>query len=199
MSERHDDRGSSAVSMVTLLASLVATAVVAGLIGAGLVMPAVGAVGATARGGVGFFDALPAELEQSPLSQQSRILYADGSTLATFYSENRIIVPLNKVAPIMRKAQVAIEDTRFYTHGGVDPRGLARAVVSNASGDQQGASTLTQQYVKAHAAGERDLRGRRGGRAGRRPQGLLPQGSRRRSTPSPWRRSSARTRSSRAT
>jgi membrane peptidoglycan carboxypeptidase len=150
MSLRPDDRGVGAIGVVTLLASLVGTAVVAGLISAGLVMPAIGAAGATARGGVGFFEALPAELQQSPLAQQSRILYSDGSTLATFYSENRIVVPLDKIAPVMRKAQVAIEDTRFYEHGGVDPRGVVRAAVNNASSSSgtQGASTLTQQYVK---------------------------------------------------
>ena len=150
MSLRTGNLGSRALGVLILLAGMVATAVVAGLIGAGLVMPAVGAAGATARGGVGFFEALPAELEQSPLAQQSRILYSDGSTLATFYSENRIVVPLAKVAPLMRKAQVAIEDTRFYEHGGVDPRGVVRAAVNNASGSSgtQGASTLTQQYVK---------------------------------------------------
>src|SRR4051794_4048689 len=150
MSQRTGTLGGRALGVVLLLASLVATAVVAGLIGAGLVMPAIGAAGATARGGVGFFEALPAELEQSPLAQQSRILYSDGSTLATFYSENRVVVPLDKIAPVMRRAQVAIEDTRFYEHGGVDPRGVVRAAVNNASSSSgtQGASTLTQQYVK---------------------------------------------------
>jgi membrane peptidoglycan carboxypeptidase len=149
MSVHGDDRGSGLVSILTLLSALVGTAVVAGLVGAGLFMPAVGAAGATARTGVDFFDALPAELEQSPLAQQSRILDADGHVIATFYNENRIVVPLSKVAPIMREAQIAIEDTRFRQHGGIDPKGVLRAVVNNASGDStQGASTLTQQYVK---------------------------------------------------
>jgi membrane peptidoglycan carboxypeptidase len=149
MSMRTDDRGSGLAGILTLLATLVSTAVVAGLIGAGLFMPAVGAAGATARTGVDFFDALPAELEQSPLAQQSRILDAEGHVIATFYNENRIVVPLDKVAPVMREAQIAIEDTRFREHGGIDPKGVLRAMVNNASGDStQGASTLTQQYVK---------------------------------------------------
>jgi membrane peptidoglycan carboxypeptidase len=149
MSVHGDDRGSGLVSILTLLSALVGTAVVAGLVGAGLFMPAVGAVGATARTGVDFFDALPAELEQSPLAQQSRILDADGHVIATFYNENRVVVPLKKIAPIMREAQIAIEDTRFREHGGIDPKGVLRAMVNNASGDStQGASTLTQQYVK---------------------------------------------------
>ncbi len=146
---RGDDRGTSVLGLLLLLVSLAITAVVAGLLMAGLAMPAVGAAGASARAGVGFFDSLPAELEQSPLAQQSRIRAADGSLIATFYSENRIVVPLDQVSPNMAKAQVAIEDTRFYSHGGVDLKGIARAAVNNAnSSSQQGASTLTQQYVK---------------------------------------------------
>ena len=143
------DRGESLAGVLALLVALVATAVVAGLLVAGLAMPAVGAAGATARAGVSFFESLPAELKQSPLAQQSRILAADGSRIATFYSENRIVVPLTQVSAAMAKAQVAIEDSRFYDHGGVDLKGIARAAVKNASSDsQQGASTLTQQYVK---------------------------------------------------
>ena len=58
-------------------------------------------------------------------------------------------MPLSDVAPVMRKAVVAIEDSRFYDHGGIDLRGTVRALVNNQSGkDVQGGSTLTQQYVK---------------------------------------------------
>jgi membrane peptidoglycan carboxypeptidase len=136
-------------NILSLLGAFVATSVVLGLLGAGLVMPAVGATGAVARQGVGVFDALPSDFTAGPLAQQSRILAADGSLIATPYDENRIVVPLSKVAPVMRQAQVAIEDSRFYEHGGVDPQGVARAAVSNMrGGDTQGASTLTQQYVK---------------------------------------------------
>ena len=92
---------------------------------------------------------LPAELEIPPLPERSRILAADGSLIATFYYENRISVPLTEVAPVMRQAIVAIEDSRFYEHGGIDLRGTVRALVNNQSGkDVQGGSTLTQQYVK---------------------------------------------------
>ena len=50
----------------------------------------------------------------------------------------------------MRQAIVAAEDTRFYQHGGVDLRGVLRALVSDArsGGAAQGASTLTMQYVR---------------------------------------------------
>lgn len=149
MSLRNNDQGSGLAGILALLCALVATAAVAGLIGAGLFMPAVGAAGATARNGANFFDALPAEFKQSPLAQQSRILAADGSSIATFYDENRLVVPLAKIAPVMQAAQVAIEDSRFREHGGIDPKGVVRAVLTNAStGETQGASTLTQQFVK---------------------------------------------------
>src|SRR5450756_1210673 len=133
----------------SLLGAFLATSVVLGLLGAGLVMPAVGATGATARAGVHVFDTLPSDFAQTPLSQQSRILASDGTLIATPYDENRVIVPLAQIAPIMRQAQIAIEDSRFYEHGGVDPQGVGRALISNLrSGSTQGASTLTQQYVK---------------------------------------------------
>lgn len=140
---------SPVAKVLSLLGAFVATSIVLGLLGAGLVLPAVGASGAATKESVSLFEGLPGDLEVNPLNQQSKILAADGSTIATPYDENRIVVPLNKIAPIMRKAQVAIEDHRFYEHGGVDPEGIMRALASNAvSGGTQGASTLTQQYVK---------------------------------------------------
>ena len=149
-SSQHRTGGVGAVGrLVSLLAAFVAVSVVAGVLGAGLLMPAVGATGTVAGNSVDFFDSLPEELEQQPLSQQSRILWADGSTMATFYFENRVLVPLSGIAPVMRQAVIAIEDARFYEHGGVDPKGMSRAFVNNFSGgDTQGASTLTQQWVK---------------------------------------------------
>ena len=141
--------------VVALLAGFLATSVVAGVLTAGLFMPAVGATGTLARNSVDFFDSLPEELEPQPLSQQSRILWADGSTMARFYDQNRVVVPLSAVAPVMRQAVVAIEDSRFYDHAGVDVRGISRAFVNNLSGgDTQGASTLTQQWIKNVLADE---------------------------------------------
>src|SRR5674476_699931 len=143
------ERGTYYKNVMSLLGALVATSVVLGLLGAGLMMPSVAAMGAAARKGVSIFDSLPGEFTQNPLSQQSRILASDGSLIATPYDENRIIVPLAQVAPVMRQAQIAIEDSRFYEHGGVDPQGVGRALISNLrGGSTQGASTLTQQYVK---------------------------------------------------
>ena len=67
----------------------------------------------------------PSEFTAAAAGPAVAILDADGNVIATPYDENRIIVPLDKVAPVMQKAQIAIEDSRFYEHGGVDVRGLA--------------------------------------------------------------------------
>jgi membrane peptidoglycan carboxypeptidase len=114
------------------------------------VLPFVGGVGVATRTAIESYEALPTQLTAPPLPQRSRILAADGTVLATIYEQNRIEVPLAQIAPVMRRAIVAIEDGRFYDHRGVDPRGLIRALVGNAGGSSvtQGGSTLTQQYVK---------------------------------------------------
>jgi len=122
----------------------------AGVIVAGLLLPAVGLAGLTAKRGAENFQALPAALKVPPLKQRSRLLAADGTTIATFYSQNRVYVPLAKISQEMQDAIVAIEDQRFYEHNGIDVRGTVRAVLANsqAGGVTQGGSTLTQQYVK---------------------------------------------------
>ncbi|MFD0854589.1 transglycosylase domain-containing protein, partial [Actinomadura adrarensis] len=84
------------------------------------------------------------------MPQRSRILAADGSVLATFYYENRVDVKMEQVAPIARKAVLAIEDARFYEHGALDSQGTMRALLSNLGSGEvtQGGSGITQQYVK---------------------------------------------------
>jgi membrane peptidoglycan carboxypeptidase len=95
--------------------------------------------------------ALPPQLVTPPDAQATRIYASDGTTLiTTFYDEDRHDVGLAQIAPAMQKAIVAAEDTRFFQHGGVDVKGVLRALVSNSrSGHtEQGASTLTMQYVR---------------------------------------------------
>lgn len=131
------------------LAMFAVVSVLAGLLAAGFVVPFAALTGGTARAGADSLENLPADMDLGQQSQRSQILMADGSVLATFFDENRVDVPLNKVAPIMQKAQVAIEDNRFFDHGPIDFRGTSRALLSNvAGGSTQGGSTLTQQYVK---------------------------------------------------
>ena len=135
--------------LVSLVAGLLALCAMAGVLLAAFALPAVTVASAVARDGVALFESLPSELEVEPLNEASHIYAADGSLLATFYSENRIIVPLSDVDQDLQHAVIAIEDRRFYSHNGVDFQGLLRAAVSNVSGSStQGGSTLTQQYVK---------------------------------------------------
>jgi penicillin-binding protein 1A len=62
---------------------------------------------------------------------------------------NRDLLKKGQMSSWLRKAVVTSEDTRFYEHGGLDPRGLLRAIVHSATGDQQGGSTITQQVVRS--------------------------------------------------
>ena len=112
-------------------------------------------VGAVLEAGAGWSndrrDELPAQLLDPSASQVTRIYADDGRTLiTTFYDEDRHDVTLAQIAPVMQDAIVAAEDTRFYEHGGVDVKGVARALVTDArSGSaEQGASTLTMQLVR---------------------------------------------------
>lgn len=131
-------------------AKFLGVSVLSGVVLAGMAIPAAGALGLAAKGTVEGFDEIPANLKTPPLSQRTTILDAEGGLIATVYSRDRQVVPLTAISPYMQKAIVAIEDSRFYEHGAVDLKGILRAVNRNAQegGAAQGASTLTQQYVK---------------------------------------------------
>ncbi|MCL2735988.1 MAG: penicillin-binding protein [Propionibacteriaceae bacterium] len=122
--------------------------VLAGLLVAGLAIPAAALAGVTSTTLFSSLTKLPEALETPPQAERTSILLADGSMLTQLYDENRVIVTLDQVAPIMKQAQVAIEDDRFYSHGALDLRSLAKAVLSNIGSSGGGGSTLTQQYVK---------------------------------------------------
>jgi membrane peptidoglycan carboxypeptidase len=120
---------------------------ICGVLVAGLLVPAAAVSGNTASGSIQFFETLPAELQVDPPSQSTTILASDGSVIANLFAENRTRVSLDQMSPYIKDAVVAIEDSRFYEHGGVDTTGILRALVSTARGNKQGASTITQQYV----------------------------------------------------
>src|SRR6476620_3107192 len=83
-------------------------------------------------------------------TQTSFVYYADGKTeLGTYAIQNRERIPLKEIPQKMQDAVVAAENKTFWTDKGIDPKGILRAAFSNASGNStQGASTITQQYVK---------------------------------------------------
>jgi membrane peptidoglycan carboxypeptidase len=133
-----------------IIGYLAGSGVIAGVLAALIAVSAVGLVGMSARNASNWFRALPSDLRTPPIPQRSVVLAADGSTLATFYYENRVDVPIAQVSPVMRRAIVAIEDTRFYEHGGLDIKATVRAMVDDLVSGQveQGGSGITQQYVK---------------------------------------------------
>lgn len=81
----------------------------------------------------------------------TRVYAADGTLVEEFFRERRYRVPIGEVPPLVRNAFLAAEDSDFFSHHGVDFLGIARAFVVNlrAGGVEQGASTITQQVVKA--------------------------------------------------
>jgi penicillin-binding protein 1A len=84
-------------------------------------------------------------------AQNSIVYDINGEKLATLTNNRgRILIGSEDIAPIMKEATVAIEDQRFYEHRGVDFVGIGRAVVQDiaSASTSQGASTITEQFVK---------------------------------------------------
>ena len=78
-----------------------------------------------------------------------RVFSADKVLLAEFGEERRNVMHITEIPDVMKKAVLAIEDDRFYEHGGVDYLGITRAALHNLSGGaKQGASTITQQVAR---------------------------------------------------
>lgn len=84
---------------------------------------------------------------QLPLA--TTVLDRTGAPIATLFDQYRLPATYTDIAKTMDAAIIAIEDRRFFTESGVDPRAVLRAALNNSSGGStQGASTITQQYVK---------------------------------------------------
>lgn len=81
-------------------------------------------------------------------SLASQIISADGKVIGKYFHENRMPVEYNEISPMLINALVSTEDERFYSHHGVDFKGLFSAVKDAMQGRKRGASTITQQLVK---------------------------------------------------
>ena len=78
-----------------------------------------------------------------------RIYSVEGDLIGEFGEERRKLTPINEIPPVMANAVLAIEDARFYQHGGVDYWGMLRAGVANlGKAKSQGASTITMQVAR---------------------------------------------------
>ena len=140
--------GSGFAAGLGRLVGFVAVSAICGVLAASLMLPSMAAAGMTVSNSITFFNSLPGELTVDPPAQSTKMVTSDGQPIATFYEENRVRVPLDQMSPFIKDAIIAIEDSRFYEHAGVDPQGILRALTYNVTeGGRQGASTLTQQYV----------------------------------------------------
>jgi membrane peptidoglycan carboxypeptidase len=123
--------------------------VVAGVLLAGVLAPSALGAGLLSNEVGDSVAAIEADLaaEKPPLT--TTVTDRDGHPIAVLYDQYRLPVGADGISSAMKAAIIAIEDRRFYDEGAVDPRGVLRALVNNAAGgDTQGASTITQQYVK---------------------------------------------------
>ena len=84
------------------------------------------------------------------VAEPTRVYDASGNEIATYYLQQRRSVDLDQVSPYVLKGTVDTEDKRFYQHNGVDPQGILRAFVGQATGrgEQGGGSSITQQLVR---------------------------------------------------
>jgi membrane peptidoglycan carboxypeptidase len=127
--------------------------VLAGLLVAGMMFPAVGGLGIASNQASETVNSVSSNLVQSQVPMVTTITDKDGAPIAYVFDQNRFNTPPKAIADTMKAAIIAIEDRRFFEHNGVDWRGTARALMTNlsASGsalEGQGASTLTMQYIK---------------------------------------------------
>ncbi|MCH7231318.1 transglycosylase domain-containing protein [Glycomyces sp. L485] len=131
--------------------ALLRTSLLCGLAIAALVFPLVAMAGLSTKAGFDAIDVLSEEVAETDPPLTSYVYASDGETLVSlFYDEFRRHVELDEVAPVMQQAIVAAEDARYFDHNGIDYRGIMRAAVANQSsgGVEQGASTITMQYVR---------------------------------------------------
>ena len=112
-----------------------------------------GLVSAVILAGIGYFAYRNTEIPDAnkAFQAQSSFVYYSGGKgkIGRFAEQNRQSIPLADIPQAMQDAAIAAEDRTFYSNKGIDPQGIVRAAFSNAQGNStQGASTITQQYVK---------------------------------------------------
>ncbi|MEY3624706.1 MAG: hypothetical protein RL696_87 [Actinomycetota bacterium] len=145
--------GKKSSSALTNLLKFGLFSAIAGVLSVAILAPLAAVAGVAATTGVGAFEGLPAYIKPVNASQAS-VIYAlrDGKPvkMADFFHENRVEIPFEEMSENLINAVVAVEDPRFYEHGGVDIISLLRATLTNLAtfGEGPGASTITMQYVR---------------------------------------------------
>jgi len=138
----------------TGLVKLVGLCLAAGVLLAAVMFPVVGGLGLASNRAADTVDQTSGELAKGELPLVTTVQDMNGDPIAYLYDQYRIPVQSDQIADTMKAAIIAIEDKRFFLHKGVDWQGIARAAAkAGAEGEvSQGASTLTQQYVKNYTA-----------------------------------------------
>ncbi len=148
MSHSHS-RAVRPAQLLALLLAFLSVSSLMGVVTAGMLVPIAGPTALAAKSVPSVFNELPGDLQTVAPAEESQLLDSSGGVIAHFYDKQRVVVPSANIADVMKKAIVAIEDKRFYEHNGVDATGIARALVTNlGDSGRQGASTITQQYVR---------------------------------------------------
>lgn len=131
----------------------VASCLLAGVLLAGLLMPAAVGAGMVVQQAGRTVDSVSAGVVKRRVPLATTVTDAVGNPIAYVYDQYRFPARPDGIAAVMKQAVVAIEDRRFYSHDGVDWQGTTRALLNNilTSGsplEGQGGSTITMQYVK---------------------------------------------------
>ncbi|MEO6944130.1 MAG: transglycosylase domain-containing protein [Lacisediminihabitans sp.] len=127
--------------------------VMAGVLVAAMMAPAIAVTSQAANSTIDIFDSLPENITLGRLNQQNTV-YAERDAqpvqIATIYDQNRQNLAWKDVSQFLKDAAVAGEDRRFYDHGGIDVRAVVRAAAANAEHKHitSGASTIDMQLVR---------------------------------------------------
>lgn len=136
------------------LVKLMGLCLTAGVLLAAMVFPFVGGMGLASNRAADQVDKTSGDLAKGELPLVTTITDMNGDPIAYLYDQYRIPLESKQISDTMKAAILSIEDKRFYEHQGVDWQGITRAAAKAGldGGATQGASTLTQQYVKNYTA-----------------------------------------------
>ncbi len=135
------------------IAGFLSFSVMAGVLVAAMLTPAFALTSEAANASIGVFDNLPDSITLGRLTQQNQVYATRGGQpvqIATIYDQDRQNVAWNDVSPLLKDAAIAGEDRRFYDHGGIDMKSVARAAIDNLQHKTitSGASTIDMQLVR---------------------------------------------------
>ncbi|PRW63194.1 penicillin-binding protein [Actinopolyspora mortivallis] len=133
-----------------VLLKLFGLCVLAGVLVASLMLPAALGAGAAVNQTSSAMARMSKSLQKARMPLTTKVLDRNGDPIAYFYDDYRVPTSADEISDTMKAAITAVEDKRFWDHNGVDWQGTMRALATNLSSGsvEEGASTLTQQYVK---------------------------------------------------